>query len=192
MKRRGKPSAPARPGPAAAPLPPGPGRGEAGTERRCRGTALVSRAAGRGAGSPQDGQDRGGASGGLGVPGPGSPPGAVGGRAGLGCPLPPARPCQPGPGSARSPAGPAAAGVCPGKERAQAMPRSRHGGGWLGVAPRAAVRQPGGKAIFPARVISASAGGGCESYGVRKMEGGRWLFCFTAAPVQVGVPQTRV
>lgn len=41
MKWRGK--APAGPGPAADPLPPGPGGSEAGTERRCRGTAIVSR-----------------------------------------------------------------------------------------------------------------------------------------------------
>lgn len=52
------------------------------------------------------------------------------------------------------------------------MPRSRHGGGWLGVGPRAAVRQPGGKAIFPARVISVSAGGGWRELR-GKEDGGR-------------------
>ncbi|RMC15089.1 hypothetical protein DUI87_07269 [Hirundo rustica rustica] len=53
------------------------------------------------------------------------------------------------------------------------MPRSRHGGWWLGVAPGAAVRQPGGKAIFPARVISVSAGGGWRELRVfRKFIGG--------------------
>lgn len=52
------------------------------------------------------------------------------------------------------------------------MPRSHHGGGWLGVGPRAAVRQPGGKAIFPARVISVSAGGGWRELR-GKEDGGR-------------------
>lgn len=40
------------------------------------------------------------------------------------------------------------------------------------MAPGAAVRQPGGKAIFPARVISASAGGGWRELR-GKEDGGR-------------------